>query len=151
MKLYSDNEQQARLYGEQLGKAVRGGEVIEFVGDLGAGKTSFMRGLAEGLESKDSVASPTFTLSNIYRASRRPELAEGSPENLQEFIAIHHFDFYRLQEPGLISEQLKEAISDPNTIVCVEWAESVHGILPKNRITIQITTLGENEREFKFS
>jgi tRNA A37 threonylcarbamoyladenosine biosynthesis protein TsaE len=79
--------------GRDFGAKLKGGEVIEFVGDLGAGKTSFMRGLAEGLESKDSVASPTFTLSNIYRASRRPELAEGSPENLQEFIAIHHFDF----------------------------------------------------------
>ena len=123
--------------GLEFGSKLKGGEVIEFVGDLGAEKTSFMRGLAEGLNSEDSVSSPTFTLSNIYSGR----------DNLQ----IHHFDFYRLQEPGLISEQLKEAISEPNAIVCVEWAESVHGILPKNRITIQITAPTEETREFKFS
>lgn len=123
--------------GLEFGSKLKGGEVIEFVGDLGAGKTSFMRGLAEGLNSEDSVSSPTFTLSNIYSGH----------DNLQ----IHHFDFYRLQEPGLISEQIKEAISDPNVIVCVEWAESVHGILPKDRITIHITAPTEETREFKFS
>ncbi len=137
--------------GHDFGAKLKGGEVIEFIGDLGAGKTSFMRGLAEGLHSKDSVSSPTFTISNIYTTSRHPEPIKESAEHSEEFITIHHFDFYRLPEPGLISEQLKEAIEDPSSIACVEWAESVHGILPKSRITIQITALDEESREFKFS
>lgn len=123
--------------GREFGSKLKGGEVIEFVGDLGAGKTSFMRGLAEGLESEDSVSSPTFTLSNIYSG--------------RDNLTIHHFDFYRLQEPGLVQEQLKEAIEDPKSIVCVEWAESVRGVLPKDRITIQISSPAEEVREFKLS
>lgn len=123
--------------GKRFGASLKGGEVIEFVGDLGAGKTSFMRGVAEGLGSDDSVASPTFTLSNIYTG--------------RDDLSIHHFDFYRLSEPGLVQEQLKEAVEDPKAIVCVEWAESVRGVLPEGRITIEITTLDEDTREFRFN
>lgn len=123
--------------GKNFGQSLNGGEVIEFVGDLGAGKTSFMRGLAEGIESEDNVSSPTFTISNQYSG--------------RDGLSIYHYDFYRLQDPGLIAEDLSEAIQDPKAIVCVEWAESVRGVLPENRMTIQITTLDENSREFKFS
>ena len=123
--------------GKVFGQTLRGGEVIEFVGDLGAGKTSFMRGLAEGIQSEDNVSSPTFTISNQYSG--------------RDGLSIYHYDFYRLHDPGLIAEDLAEAIQDPKAIVCVEWAESVRGVLPENRITIQITTLDENSREFKFS
>lgn len=122
--------------GRRFGASLKGGEVIEFVGDLGAGKTSFMRGVAEGLGSDDSVSSPTFTLSNIYSG--------------RDGLSIHHFDFYRLSEPGLVQEQLKEAIEDPEVITCVEWAESVHGVLPEDRITIEILATDENTREFNF-
>ncbi len=123
--------------GLKFAQTLKGGEVIEFIGDLGAGKTSFMRGLAEGLKSEDSVSSPTFTLSNIYTG--------------RDGLSIHHFDFYRLSEPGLVQEQLKEAVEDPEAIVCVEWAETIRGVLPEDRITIEITTLDEDSREFKFS
>jgi tRNA threonylcarbamoyladenosine biosynthesis protein TsaE len=123
--------------GKGFGESLVGGEVIEFIGDLGAGKTSFMRGLAEGLKSEDAVSSPTFTLSNIYSG--------------RDNLSVHHFDFYRLKEPDLIQEQLKEAVEDPSAIVCVEWAETVRGVLPEDRITIEITTLDEDSREFKFS
>jgi tRNA threonylcarbamoyladenosine biosynthesis protein TsaE len=138
MKTYTTSSVEETIaLGKQFGSKLKGGEVIEFIGDLGAGKTSFMRGLAEGIESEDSVSSPTFTISNIYSG--------------REGLEIHHFDFYRLLEPGLVQEQLKEAIEDPKAIVCVEWAETVRGVLPENRITIQITTIDEETREFKFS
>ncbi len=123
--------------GKNFGQSLKGGEVIEFVGDLGAGKTSFMRGLAEGIQSEDSVTSPTFTISNQYTG--------------RDNLSIYHYDFYRLQDPGLIAEDLAEAIQDPKAIVCVEWAESVRGVLPDKRVKIQITTLDENSREFKFN
>lgn len=123
--------------GRSFGKSLVGGEVIEFVGDLGAGKTSFMRGLAEGIGSDDNVSSPTFTISNQYSG--------------RNGLTVYHYDFYRLHDPGLIAEDLAEAIQDPRGIICVEWAESVRGVLQENRITIQITTLDENSREFKLS
>lgn len=123
--------------GRQFGSKLKGGEVIEFIGDLGAGKTSFMRGLAEGIGSEDSVSSPTFTLSNLYSG--------------RDNLSIYHFDFYRLNEPGLVQEQLKEAVTDPDAIVCIEWAETVRGVLPGDRTTIEIIPIDEEKREFKFS
>jgi tRNA threonylcarbamoyladenosine biosynthesis protein TsaE len=137
--------------GREFGSKLKGGEVIEFIGDLGAGKTSFMRGVAEGIGSEDSVSSPTFTLSNVYTSYRHPALDAGSTEQSEDYIQVHHFDFYRLNEPGLVQEQLKEALEDPKAIVCVEWAESVRGVLPEARTTIQITAIDEEKREFKFN
>jgi len=121
--------------GKEFGQNLKGGEVIEFIGDLGAGKTSFVRGLAEGLGSTDLVSSPTFTISNIYQCGDS---------------SLVHFDFYRLAEPGLMQEELSEAISDINSTVCVEWAETVRGVLPKDSIRIEISSPAENSREFKF-
>ncbi|MDQ5913953.1 MAG: tRNA threonylcarbamoyladenosine biosynthesis protein TsaE, partial [Patescibacteria group bacterium] len=123
--------------GREFGSKLKGGEVIEFIGDLGAGKTSFMRGLAEGIESEDSVSSPTFTISNVYSG--------------RDNLSLHHYDFYRLPEPGLIAEDLAEAIQNPKAIICVEWAESVRGVLPEDRITIEIIPIDEEKREFKFT
>jgi tRNA threonylcarbamoyladenosine biosynthesis protein TsaE len=123
--------------GKEFGSSLKGGEVVEFIGDLGAGKTSFMRGLAEGIGSEDSVSSPTFTISNLYSG--------------RDGLSLHHYDFYRLPEPGLIAEDLAEAIQNPKAIVCVEWAETVRGVLPENKITIEINTIDEETREIKFS
>lgn len=138
MKRYITNSvEETMALGKEFGSSLNGGEVIEFIGDLGAGKTSFMRGLAEGIESEDSVSSPTFTISNVYSG--------------RDSLSLHHYDFYRLPEPGLIAEDLAEAIQNPKAIVCVEWAETVRGVLPENRITIEITTVDEETREIKFS
>ena len=109
---------------EKLGRALKGGEVIELVSDLGGGKTTFVRGMARGLGSTDRVASPTFTLSRVYGAGEHE---------------IHHFDFYRLHEPGLIAEELADVLVDRHNIVVVEWADIVQDVLPKRRLTVHIT------------
>ncbi len=109
---------------ERLGRAIKGGEVIELVSDLGGGKTTFVRGFARGAGSTDRVASPTFTISRAYEASHGRE--------------IHHFDFYRLHEPGLMSEELAETLSNPHAVVIVEWADLVKNVLPAKRLTIVI-------------
>lgn len=123
--------------GKHFGQSLKGGEVIEFVGDLGAGKTAFVRGIAEGIASDDQVTSPTFTISNTYEGKNG--------------LSLHHYDFYRLTEPGVIAEELAEATQDPKAIICIEWAETVRGVLPENIITIEIAAIDENSREFKFS
>src|SRR5689334_25117700 len=102
--------------GEAIGERLKGGEVIELVSDLGGGKTTFVRGLARGFGSSDRVASPTFTISKVYKS--------GSKE-------LHHFDFYRLQESGLIAHELEEIIHDPMCTVVVEWAAVVKNVLPE--------------------
>jgi tRNA threonylcarbamoyladenosine biosynthesis protein TsaE len=121
---------------EALGRALHGGEVIELVSDLGGGKTTFTRGLASGFGSTDRVASPTFTLSRVYKAT--------------EGRAMHHFDFYRLPEAGLIAEELADVLQDPQNVVVVEWAGIVQDVLPPERLTITITPTADG-RHFAFS
>lgn len=109
--------------GELLGRNLKGGKVIELCSDLGGGKTTFVRGLARGLGSKDTVASPTFTLNKIYKG--------------REGTQIHHFDFYRLNEPGVVAEQLEESLNNPDVVTVVEWSDIVRNVLPSKRLTIE--------------
>lgn len=120
----------------RIGKRLKGGEVIELISDLGGGKTSFVRGIAKGAGSNDQVGSPTFTLSNLYKT---PDLS------------LYHFDFYRLAEPGIMSEELAETLNDPKAVTIIEWADIVHDILPAERLTVTITATGENSRHFNFA
>src|ERR1700751_1023392 len=119
---------QTEALAARLAQNLKGGEVIELVSDLGGGKTTFVRGLAQGLDSTDKVSSPTFKISNVYHAPS---------------LTIHHFDFYRLQDPGLIKHELAEILHDPDSIVVIEWADIIHDVVPKAHITIQFNTLGE--------
>lgn len=120
---------------EQIGSRLRGGEVIELVSDLGGGKTTFVKGLAKGMGSQDIVHSPSFTLTNQYKAGDK---------------MLHHFDFYRLLTPGIIENELAELLAEPHTVVAVEWADIVEDVLPAQRITVQIKATGETNRKFSF-
>ncbi|HEY5442299.1 MAG TPA: tRNA (adenosine(37)-N6)-threonylcarbamoyltransferase complex ATPase subunit type 1 TsaE [Candidatus Saccharimonadales bacterium] len=115
---------------------MRGGEVIELVSDLGAGKTAFVRGLVAGLGSLDTVHSPSFTLSNQYRAKD---------------LTLYHFDFYRLKEAGIMRDELAEVLADPKAVVAVEWPDIIEDVLPAQRLSITIKPTGINDREFTFS
>lgn len=119
----------------KIGQALKGGEVIELVSDLGGGKTTFVRGLARGMGSLDNVASPTFTVKREYRAGD---------------LTLHHFDFYRIHEPGELQHELAESLHKPNNAVVIEWADIVKGILSSKRLTIRIKTTGESTRQFDF-
>ena len=121
--------------GQKIGKNLKGGEVIELISDLGGGKTTFVRGLAKGFGSADSVSSPSFTLSNMYRSKNEKHM--------------HHFDFYRLSEAGIVGNELSEVVGDPDMVVVIEWGEIVHDILPGNRIIISIKSLDEEKRSLK--
>jgi tRNA threonylcarbamoyladenosine biosynthesis protein TsaE len=114
---------------------LRGGEVIVLTSDLGGGKTAFVRGLVKGMGSQDHVASPTFTISREYSSSKK---------NLK----MYHFDFYRLQEPGIISNELAEVVGDPHAVIAIEWGDIVAGVLPEDKVTISIEQTGENTRNF---
>lgn len=117
-------------FAETLGRQLKGGEVIELVGDVGAGKTTFVKGLAAGAGSKDNVSSPTFTLQQVYRGR----------------VNMYHFDFYRLHEAGLIAHELEESLEDPAGVVVVEWGETIKDSLPEDRLVIRFEVASENER-----
>lgn len=117
--------------GQKLGSKLTGGEVIELVGDLGSGKTVLVRGLAAGAKSLDKVRSPTFTLSRIYRGPK---------------VTIHHFDFHRLDDGGIVAEALAEALGDPSAVVAVEWSAVVKNLLPRHRLQINFQTIGQSRQ-----
>ena len=119
----------------QIGAKLCGGETIELISDLGGGKTVFVRGLAAGLGSTDRVSSPSFTLTNQYQAGDK---------------TLHHFDFYRLSEPGILREELAEILQDDHNIVAVEWADVVTEVLPVERVSVTIRAVGDTTREFNF-
>lgn len=106
--------------------------VIELIGDVGTGKTTFTRGLAQGLGIKEPVTSPSFTISKQYA------LPSGG--------RLIHYDFYRLQDPGLMAEDLSENLQNPNNIVIIEWGESISDLLPKNHRIIQFEYTDEGRK-----
>lgn len=120
-----------------LGSQLKGGEVIELRSDLGGGKTTFVRGLARGAGSRDRTSSPTFTLNRIYKAKK---------------FEIHHFDFYRLSDPGILKDQLAEALEN-NKVVVVEWAGIVEDVLPRERLSVEFkpTPASSEDRQISFS
>lgn len=121
---------------EALGRAMQGGEILELVSDVGGGKTTFVKGLARGLGIGDTVQSPTFTLSRLYSG--------------RDGLELHHFDFYRLQEAGIIAAELAESLAHRAAVTAVEWGDIVHAVLPLVRATITIAALGENTRKLTF-
>lgn len=110
--------------GYLLGSCFKGGEVLELVGDVGVGKTTLTKGIGEGLRVDDDVQSPSFTISRVYKCR----------DNLE----LHHYDLYRLSEPGVVSFELAESAENPQAVTVVEWAETVQNVLPQERIRIVI-------------
>ncbi len=135
--------------GEQLGKSLHAPTTIELIGDVGAGKTTFTKGIARALGITAPITSPSFTLSKEYSIAPGRTLyrRERSEPSLQGASRLVHYDFYRLPDPGIMSEDLAESISDSNTITIVEWAETVADILPDNHITVTIKYRDDNSRQ----
>ena len=118
--------------GIKLGERLRGQTTIELVGDIGAGKTTLAKSIAKGMGIKDEVSSPSFTLSRSYQ----------SPGGLR----LHHYDFYRLEDIGLLSHQLQESLEDKEGVTLIEWAKTAAKLLPENHTTIKITPKSETSR-----
>lgn len=110
--------------------------VIELIGDVGAGKTTFTRGLAEGLGITEPITSPSFTISKSYAFKS----SDGTPRTLT------HYDFYRLPDPGLMADDLAEKIAN-DSIIVVEWGNSIKNLLPNSHTIITISYNDDGSRE----
>jgi tRNA threonylcarbamoyladenosine biosynthesis protein TsaE len=131
----SRSPEQTRRIGMLLGKLLQAGDVICLQGDLGAGKTTFVQGVAQGWGSLDSVSSPTFILVNVYR--RRDE------------ARLFHMDAYRL-DSSLEAEELDlDSMLDQGALL-IEWPERIDGLVPGERLWIGFEYVDEEEREMKF-
>lgn len=120
----------------KIGKNLKGGECIELISDVGGGKTTFTKGLAHGAGSRSHVSSPTFTISKVYKAAK---------------FNIVHFDFYRLQDAGLIEYEIEEAVFDTKTVIVVEWSDVVKHVLPEHRLRVKLSSLSEHTRRIEFA
>ncbi len=132
IKIITHSPQETIKTAEKLGSLLKAGDIIAYKGGLGAGKTTFTRGIASGLGLGDCVSSPTFALVNEYRGNN---------------ITLYHFDMYRIQtEEGLESTGFFDYPFDEN-IAVIEWSENIEDFLPKHTIYITINPISENERE----
>ncbi len=128
----SNSPSETENIGKALGKKLKNGVVIAFLGGLGMGKTCFTRGLALGLGSTDTVTSPTFALVNEYLSGRLP---------------LYHFDMYRISGwEDLYSTGFFDYIEQGGVLAC-EWSENIQNALPKNTIFVKFESLSDTERK----
>lgn len=134
MKLISSSEATTRQLGKKLAQSLKGGEVISLVGELGAGKTAFVKGLAEGLKIKQKITSPTFVVMRVYPV-KHPTIAR--------FV---HIDAYRVKTAAALTAiGLDDYIKAKDTVVVIEWADLVKKVLPK-KILIKFKFQKPNSR-----
>lgn len=120
---YSNSSQETRKIAYDFAKKLKKGDIVAFFGGLGVGKTTFIRGLNDGLGINSEVSSPTFSLVNEYRGDK---------------FSLFHFDMYRINSwEDLYSTGFFDYL-DENEIVAVEWSENIENILPDNTIKIII-------------
>ena len=131
-KITIDSEPAMRQLAQAIGLNCRGGELIELVGDVGAGKTTFTKGLALGLAVTEPIQSPTFTINRRHQGDRG--------------VGLAHYDFYRLSEAGIMADELTEVIKQSDTVTVIEWAGVVEADLPAERLRLEITPTSETER-----
>src|SRR5258706_203879 len=135
LEVLSKSPQQTRQIGVRLGGALQSGDVICLQGNLGAGKTTFVQGLAEGWGSLDSVSSPTFILVNVYRR------ADGAQ--------LFHLDTYRLESvPEAEELDLDSMLMDGALIV--EWPERLGNLIPEERLWIDFEHVDQEHRQIIF-
>lgn len=126
----TQSAEETRAAGEGLGRTLGPGDVVALTGDLGAGKTCFVQGLARGLGAGTWPTSPTFVLVNHYRAD----------------LPIHHVDAYRVAGPDeMIDIGLLELI-DGDGVTLIEWADKVAALLPDRTIHVAIEGVGDEPR-----
>lgn len=141
LKVLSKNKEQTEKIAINLAKSIKDKRIIAFEGDLGAGKTTFIQALAQGLNIKEKITSPTFVIFKKYKVTRH--------KNIKWF---YHFDLYRIQDPEeIIDLGFEEIITDKNSIIAIEWAEKIKKLLPKDILHIKIKYINKNTRQFIFS
>lgn len=135
MDFFSRSPDQTRRIGMRLGGALQAGDVICLQGDLGAGKTTFVQGVALGWGSLDAVSSPTFILVNVYRRGDEAHL--------------FHMDAYRLDSTPEAEELDLDSMLNEGPLL-IEWPERIDGLVPGEHLWIRLEHIDEEKREMKF-
>lgn len=139
MKIISKSEKDTFNLAKKFASQLKGGEVFCLIGDLGAGKTAFTKGIAAGLKIKNIITSPTFVLMKVYNVTERKSIRY-----------LSHIDAYRLGS----AEQLLEIgaadyLSNPECVTIIEWADRVADIWPEKIIKVDFKILKGDKREIR--
>ena len=135
LEFFSRSPEQTRRIGMRLGGLLAAGDVVCLQGDLGAGKTTFSQGLAQGWGSLDSVSSPTFILVNLYRR------ADGEQ--------LFHLDAYRLESVPEAEELDLDSMLTEGALI-IEWPERLGDLIPNEHLHIRLEHLSEEHRQMNF-
>lgn len=121
--------------GAKLGKSLRAGDVVALIGDLGAGKTVFTKGIAQALGVRNIryVNSPTFVIIKEYKGR----------------LPLYHFDLYRLNKSSVLDAENFEEYFYGDGVTVVEWADKISKLLPKRHIEVRLSVAGEGKRKIK--
>ena len=130
MKYITNNVAETEALGAKLARSLRPGDVVAFFGDLGAGKTAFVRGMAAGLGVREPVTSPTYTIVNEYLSGSMP---------------LFHFDLYRLSGPDDLFDIGWEDYLERGGLCAVEWSERVQEAL-EDAVRVTIRMAGSSDR-----
>lgn len=132
MLIKMNNEEDTRRYGRQLAETLEAGDVVCLLGDLGTGKTTLTKAIAEGLGVTEEITSPTFNIVNIYRSGRLP---------------LYHFDVYRLDGAEELYATGADEYFGGDGVCVIEWADLIEEAVPDGALVIDIRRgSGETER-----
>lgn len=126
----TESPEQTERVGEWMARNLPDGAVLALRGDLAAGKTCCVRGMARSFGASDAVHSPTFTLVNQYGTARR----------------LYHLDLYRLAGPEEVADLGHEELFEPDGICVVEWADRAEKLLPRKRVDMLLSHAGGDKR-----
>ena len=162
LKHITDNSFQTKKLGESFAKKIlrtqlkNKAQVLELIGDLGSGKTTFLQGFAKGLGIKDKILSPTFVIMKKFKISRNSHNSHKSRNSFKASkaptapTAFYHIDCYRIKKPKeFLDLGFKEIISNPKNIIAIEWSDQIKKILPKNTLIIKFDFIDENKRKIE--
>lgn len=123
--------------GAELARIIALGDVVEFVGDLGGGKTTLIKGIARGLGIEQTVTSPTYNIQRSYK------LPSGG--------TLEHYDLYRLGEDEILLEEMREILAAGDAVVVVEWADHFRESLRDDRFIVEAHFIDEQTRQYDIS
>ncbi len=135
--MITNSSKETEDMGFSLAKEIKAGKMPRFIalwGDLGSGKTTFMKGLAKGLGVKEDISSPTFVIFKKYKAGKG--------------VFLYHFDAYRISSSKELSVLgFEEILSKKENVITAEWSENIEEALPKERVDVRLSFIDENKRE----
>lgn len=147
--IVSKSAEETRELGRKFARNLGASSVVALYGELGSGKTTFTKGLAEGFGIKKRILSPTFVVVRTYKLKAKSSKRKTKAQNSK---LLYHIDLYRLSSPDdLKSLGIDEILNSKESIVVIEWPEKMGSRLPQNRWDVRFEYIDENRRRIEIS